>query len=267
MNKIYKKMYKERIFKLKEANKIIKNIQVCKNNLTRLLAKHLIKRIRKSIYYIVPLDNEDFYPDPIHLGTKIRDEAPFMCDTALLIHGVIDAKSALHTIYIGYSQASKIRIRDVTYNILKNDYDIGIETVEYATPYGTINVEVTDIERTIIDCIRTKSIKMMDIISLVGSMKSINIKKILNYLEKIKKPILYNKIGLILETNQKKLNIEINDLEKIKKKLSKKTYYAKEKELTLIKPKYKYYKQWNIMIPEKIHEMFKEKNNAQNNIQ
>ena len=80
-------------------------------------------------------------------------------------------------------------------------------------------------------------------------------KKIIKYLDRYKKPILYNKIGLVLELCKTSLQLSDDDLKDIKKRLTKKIYYMKEKGLTLIKPKYKYYSKWNIMIPLNIYEM------------
>ena len=53
------------------------------------------------------------------------------------------------------------------------------------------------------------------------------------------------------------LKIDNTDIDKLKKKLTKKIYYYKEKGIKLIRPKYYYYKEWNIMIPEQIFELTK----------
>jgi hypothetical protein len=58
-------------------------------------------------------------------------------------------------------------------------------------------------------------------IKITQTISELNISKILKYLDKIKKPILYNKIGLLLELNKNKLQIDTQDIEKIRKKLSK----------------------------------------------
>ena len=255
MNKLYQKFYTQKIFTLKEAQKIIKNKQVCLNTLTRLVNKDQIKRLRNTIYQIIPIDNTEFNPSKIHIASNLREDGIICCNSALIIHNILKEDPKEPIIYIGSKYPSKIRIRETTYKIIKNKHNFGITETEYTTPYHIIEVQTTDIERTIIDCIRTRTIKLEQMITILKNPKiELNINHIINYLEKYKKPILYNKIGLILETNKTYLKIEETDIEKIRKKLSKKTYYAREKGLRLIRTKYKYYMKWNIMIPENLYE-------------
>jgi hypothetical protein len=53
------------------------------------------------------------------------------------------------------------------------------------------------------------------------------------------------------------LKTDQQEIDKIKKKLSKKIYYYKEPGLRLIRPKYEYYKEWNIMITKELHDLIK----------
>jgi predicted transcriptional regulator of viral defense system len=252
MNKIYQKLYPDKVFTLEEARKIIKKYQVCKNTLTRLIKQGLLKRIKKNIYYIVPLDNEEFYPDLIHIGSKMRKDGVLVCNTALAIHGLYPKEQI---VFIAAEHAAKTRIQKYTYRILHNLLSIGIEEVEYATQYNNIRVRITDKERSIIDCLRTRSIKIEDlVIALRKNKTELSTSKILKYLEKYNKPILYNKTGLLLELTQ---SSDSQELDKIRKKLTKKIFYAKERGIRLIKPRYKYYKPWNIMIPESLFDMTK----------
>jgi len=253
MNKIFLKFYQKKLFTLKEATKIIKNYQVCKNTLKRLISKNQIKRIRNRIYYIVPLDNPDFYPNHIEIASNITQDATIACTSALTARSLWQAED---TLFLLGSYAKTIRIKETTYKILENPYNFGFEEIEYNTGYSTIDLKITDIERTIIDCLRTKSIPFVDLQKILKERNlEISIKKMIKYLEKYKKPILYNKVGLILDMSKDNLKISENDLTDIRKKLSKKTFYLKEKGLRLIKPKYKYYNKWNIMIPEKVFEL------------
>ncbi|MEM4711157.1 MAG: hypothetical protein QXL18_04365 [Candidatus Woesearchaeota archaeon] len=252
MNKLYQKLYAQKLFTYHEANKVIKNKQVCKNTLNRLIKKGYIKRIRKNIYQIVPLDNKEFQADEIHIATKINPEIIICCNTALKVLGFYKDESKI--IYLYYKNPAKIKIEKTIYKLLKNNQSFGIIKTNYQTPYNNIEINITNIERTIIDCIKTRSITLQELINILKNTKiQIDVSKIISYLDKYKKPILYNKTGLILDITKQYLKIENEELEKIRKKLSKKIYYAKEKGLKLIKPKYKYYIKWNIMIPEELY--------------
>ncbi len=250
MNKLYKEFYKQRLFTLEEANALIKNYQVCKNNIQRMLKKDLIKALKPGLYYIVPLDDEHFYPNPLHIASKLRDNAVISCNSALYAHNIYREEN---TIYLFSKYNSKLRLNTTTYKILKNKHKFGIEEYNYQTNYAQITIKVTDIERTLIDCLRTRTIKFIELLALLKSKTmKMDMSKILAYLEKYKMSILYNKTGLLLELLETNLVITDNDLEKLRKKLSKKVYYMREKGLKVIKPKYKYDKTWNIMMTEEL---------------
>jgi predicted transcriptional regulator of viral defense system len=255
MNKIYKEMYPNKLFTLSEANKIIKDYNVCKNNINRLVKQKLIKQLKAGIYYIKPLDNQEFYPDTIHIASKLRSDGVISSISALKI--LLKQPNTDSTIYIGSKNASKLRIDKYTYKILKSQ-NFGIDKIPYQTPYGIFEIKITDSERTIIDCLKTRDIKGTELINILKTKQpEINFKKILTYLEKYNMPIIYNKVGLILDLCKIQLKIENSDLDKIKKKLTKKIPYYKEKGIKLIRPKYNYYKDWNIMIPEQLFELTK----------
>jgi predicted transcriptional regulator of viral defense system len=253
MNKIYQEMYQNKLFTLSEANKITKNNQVCRNTINRLIKHKMITRLKAGIYYINPLDNKGFYPDTIHIASKLRPDAVISANTALT---ALKLTSSIEpTLYISAKHTSKLRIDKHTYKIIKGQ-NFGIDKKEYQTPYGKFEIKVTDLERTIIDCLRTRSVKGQELIQLLKTKQvEVNFRKIQTYLEKYNMPILYSKVGLVLELCKTQLKIDSSDIDKLRKKLSKKIFYYKERGIKLIRPRYHYYKEWNIMLPEHLFEM------------
>ena len=255
MNKIYKEMYQNKLFTLSEATKIIKDNQVCRNNINRLVKQKLVTTLKPGLYYINPLDNPEFYPDTTHIASKLRPDAIISANTALRVLKLTNTNDTI--LYIGSKHASKLRIDKHTYKIIKG-FNFGIDKTEYQTPYGKFEIKITDLERTIIDCVRTRSIKAEELITILKNKQpEINSRKIVTYLEKYNMPILYSKVGLILELCKTQLKVDESDIEKIRKKLSKKIFYYKERGIKLIRPRYHYYKEWNIMLPEQLFEIIK----------
>jgi predicted transcriptional regulator of viral defense system len=255
MNKIYQGLYPQKLFNLQEANKIIKDYQVCKNNINRLVRQKLITTLKPGLYHINPLDNKDFYPDPIHIGSKLRPNAVICANSALRVLKLRTQDE--NTVYISSKHHAKLRIDNHTYKIIK-DHNFGIDKIDYETPYGTFEIKVTDPERTILDCLKTRSIKSEELVNILRTRPlSLNFRKISNYLEKYNTPILYNKAGLILELCKGNLKIDEDDLEKIRKRLTRKIYYFKERGIKLVRPKYHYNKEWNIMLPDHLFELTK----------
>jgi predicted transcriptional regulator of viral defense system len=260
MNKIYKETYQNKLFTLSEATKIIKNNQVCRNNINRLIKDKLITRLKAGIYYINPLDNQGFYPDTIHIASKLRPDAVISANSALRVLKLTSTNEPI--IYLSAKHSSKLRINKYTYKIIKG-FNFGIDKAEYQTPYGKFEIKVTDLERTIIDCLRTRSIKGEELIQILKAKQleakqlEINFRKMITYLEKYNMPILYSKVGLILELCKTELKLDASDIDKLRKKLSKKIFYFKERGIKLIRPRYYYYKEWNIMLPEQLFEIAK----------
>jgi len=255
MNKIYQEIYQNKLFTLTEATKIIKDNQVCRNNINRLVKQKLITRLKAGLYYINPLDNQDFYPNTTHIASKLRPDAVISANSALNVLKLTNTTDT--TIYISAKHTSKIRIGKYTYKIIKG-HNFGIDKVEYQTSYGKFEIKVTDLERTIIDCIRTRSIKGTELIEILKTKQvEISFRKLFNYLEKYNMPILYSKVGLIIELCKTNLKLSDSDIDKIHKKLSKKIFYYKERGIKLIRPRYYYNKEWNMMIPEQLNEIVK----------
>ena len=262
MNKIFVELYPYKLFTFHEASKIIKNIQVCRNNINRLTKQDIIIRLKAGIYYIKPLDNPDFYPDPIHIASKLRPDSVICSNTALKVLKLSNTQGSLQSssdsiIYLGSKHPSKLRIGRYIYKIIRN-FNFGMDKIEYQTSYGKFELKVTDIERTILDCLRTRSVKAEELINILRTKPvELSLKKVLNYLERYDMPILYNKIGMILDLCRQNLKVDETEFEKIRKKLTKKIYYYKERGIKLIRPRYHYYKEWNIMIPDHQYELVK----------
>ncbi|HEY9700876.1 MAG TPA: hypothetical protein V6C58_00425, partial [Allocoleopsis sp.] len=233
----------------------------------RIAKQKQIKKIKSGLYYIVPLDNENFYPDKIHIASKLIDESIITGPAALKILNTQagiqpNIQQTNDTIYILSKNQSKKYLDKQIYRTIKSNTGFGILKTQYQTNYTEIEIKLTDLERTIIECIKTRSIKAQDMINMIRTRQNqqqfnIDIKKIQTYLEKYNINILYNKIGLILEVCSPFLKIEKDEIEKLRKKLTKKIYYYKEPGLRLMRPKYEYYKEWNIMITKELHDLIK----------
>ncbi len=251
MNRIYNTFYHERLFTLREANKIIKNYQVCKNTISRLQKKGLIKRVRSGLYYIIPIDDPQFYPDPIHVATKLRENGVMSCNSSFT---VLKCLAREKTIYLSATHSAKMRVKDITFRLLKQKHLLGTLETTYSTTYATIPIKVSDLEKTIIDCLWNRTMQIEQLITVLKYAKTINHtinpSRMLSYLEKIKKPILYHKTGFVLDTVKEYFGISEDDLEAFHKKLSSKKFYFKEKGLRLTRPRYMYIKRWKVMIPE-----------------
>lgn len=264
MHDFYKKLYTKRIFSLKDVLNQYKNYQVSKNYVQRLLKRKEAKRIRSGLYYIVPIDNEKYVPNPISIGADLVSPYYFSTITALYLHGIIKQQT-LGNVFI-FSKCSKaFKYEKTTYKIRRTRHFFGIENMDFEG----VKVKVTDKERTFIDCLNSKTISFKSFLKLVKDME-INFKRLLKYLDKLNNKFLYAKCGFALEKLQYK-NVSEKDLRKLKNRTGKKIYYLERKipsYTTLIpgarirktiyrfsriyQQKHHYIKRWNLMVPEDI---------------
>jgi predicted transcriptional regulator of viral defense system len=247
MYKIYKAFYNQKVFTLKEAKKLFKNYQVCKNTIHRLIKKKSIKRIKPGIYFVVPFDDERYIPNPIWIGSFLRKDYFFSHLTALQIHDYMSSP----TIYISSDISKTFKIFGTSYTIIKTNYDFGIEQ----STYSNVKVRVSDLERTFLDCLlRIDYFNSFDEFLNVAQNMPLRFKILIKYLTYYDNKRLYALTGYVLELLKDKLGISDLDLKEIEKGLGKKTYYMTKpmsrvaKIRAKIKSNIEHSKRWHLVI-------------------
>jgi predicted transcriptional regulator of viral defense system len=125
----------------------------------------------------------------------------------------------------------------------------GIEQIQR----GTLEINVSDRERTVLDCIRNIEYAggIEELTKSISAFPGLNYKKLLEYLDLFNEKSMYHRTGFILDRLKSELNVSQDILESIREKLGKRTYY--------LHPGTKgvYKKEWNIIVPENITELMK----------
>jgi len=167
----------------------------------------------------------------------------FCYHSALQLHGI--SRYGMSNVFYIHGKISRIR------HSLK---EISIRNIKLPAPqvgimkllWDNLELKVTDIERTIIDCVHKPSyaVGWENVLFAINKIDKLDENKVLNILKLIGKPILFAKIGIILEQYQDKWSISKNTLNSIKLYIQRTPVRFFRETPGRLSPK------WNLYVPE-----------------
>jgi len=211
---LYEKLPKSEFLTRQEFNEIYKyySIPDIDQIILKLYRYGFIEKVggeKSRGKYYVKKDPEDtiFFINPIREIVKLYGNDIIFCyHTALEIHGLSR-----------YGMSNEIYIDKKIPNILEQSNQFTIKTIKLPETdtgitkikYEKTEINVTDLERTIIDCIHKPkyAIGWENVLYTLNKVEQINEGALLNYLKKIRVPLLYAKVGFLLEQYKEKWNI------------------------------------------------------------
>lgn len=196
-------------------------------------------------------DNKSFISNPISGAISIFGKNILFCyNTALELHG-LSRYGMSFVIYIhGISPQKSRTLGDVTIKAVRIRVpDIGKKSLSLS---GNM-IYLTDLERTIIDCIHRPnySVGWENVLYALHKIDKINETRVLEYLKAIRIPSLFSKLGIVLEHFQEKWKIHSNILNEMRmyRPYSPVRFFRKESG--------KINKIWNVYVPEWLFEKIK----------
>ena len=247
---VYFNFYEKEVFRTDDVYRQISNKKTARQIISRLKKKGYIKQIRRGLFAVVPAQmiGKDYTVDRILIASQLATPYFLSHHTALEIHGV--AQSYFNIVYISTNKILKsFDFQGTTYRFVTTKYLFGTEPVSR----GNRNISASDRERTILDCIRNIEYagNIEELAKSISAFSGLDYKKLLKYLDIFDEKSLYHRTGFIFDTLRDELNVPEDFVDKITKKLSRRTYYL------LKKTGGTYNKKWNIMVPGNIKEMMK----------
>lgn len=198
--------------------------------------------------YVITSEGDSIYiSNVISKISSLYNDIIICYSTALEYHNLSRYANS-RIIYISGNTSSEIneifdkKIKQVR---LKNR-DLGIENIKE----NQLKIKITDIERTLIDCVRHPkyAIGWENVLHAVERLDSINEERILEYLREFRLPTLVSKVGVILEYYSEKLRITSRFLSRL-------ALYKSVSPFRLIRnTPGKLNKNWNIYIPDDFFE-------------
>ncbi len=210
MNKkerFYQEVLKRKVVNVQDLKHISKKVfdvedeYYYRKYLHKLIKEAKLKKVRKGLYYGIPLDKleEDFQADRYLVGNKLEKCDALGYHTALELHG--SAHSAFTRIFIIVAKKNRFRRFDfqgVGYIPVVNKHHLGhITSIEYKNT----SLKVTDLERTFVDCLSRTDLcgGWEECLKSLANLKGISLKNIKDVLSSYNNKTLELKCGYVLE--------------------------------------------------------------------
>lgn len=187
----------------------------------------------------------DFVRDPVeailtHLGRDI-----FFCyGTALFLHG-LSRYGRLTDYYVGSEDSRNWReVGQVRLRLIKTPVDDTVGVI--AVPYADLQIRVTNIERTLIDCIHRPKYAQgwENVLHAIVRIDTLDEERVYTYLKKYRLPSLVAKTCLILEHFSTKWGISDSILGRLHGYLPRSPVRIFRTSLGMLN------KRWNVYVPE-----------------
>ncbi len=241
---IYQNLLQLGVFTMNEVDTFYSNRNSAASAVKSLLKKGLVTGVKKNLYVCNDMQNKSPVVDRFKIGSSITKGAYISHHSAFEFHGV--GHQLFFEVYISSNFVFKSFDFDgLTYRYVASKSKEGVET--YATNRG---VCVTNIERTVIDCIKDLSLaggieELLQCLSLITFLDS---KKLIEYLKIYNIQFLYQKAGYILEHFKEEIKIEDSFFELCKSNIIKsKRYLTFKGDNNLV-----YSSKWRLFIPENL---------------
>jgi len=237
----YKDLMKLGVFSFEDLNALYDNKNSAASAKKSLLDKGLITPIKRNLYVFNDIETDNPVADRYKIGSSITGGAYISHHSALEFHGIA------HQVYFEVTVSSPTRFNLFEFNGLKYQFvmskmDIGVEM--YSTNRG---VRVTNLERTIIDCIHDigRAGGLEELVESLRVVTYLDEDKLIQYLQAYDIQVLYQKAGFLLEQFKKELQLSEGFFEFCQSQIRKsKRYLTEQGDSNLV-----YNSKWRLYVP------------------
>ena len=147
--KYYEELLKLEVFNLSDVEQLTGSADAAKQLLIRYVEKGIVKKVKKNLYYCGNLENKNSTANRFVVGSNINPTAYLSHHSALEYHGL--AHQTFYEVYVASDKVFRnFEFEDITYKYIRTHFDNGVMVPEFNS-----KIRVTNIERTVVDCIKT----------------------------------------------------------------------------------------------------------------
>ena len=199
---IYFQLLPRQVVRIEDGERLIEKKDTARKIFVRLRRKGFAKRIQRGVYLLVPPEALGGEPavDPFVLASRIPHGSYYLSHhTALAAHGIAHTMSSEVVVSVGTEHAP-LRFQGSAYRFVSTKHLFG--AMEIVSSGQT--VAVSDLERTVIDCVRRPNLAggLEEMLKSFSSLPRLNAERLLGYVAKIGEKSLYHRMGFLLETVQ-----------------------------------------------------------------
>ena len=243
MKSYIEEFHNRKLFRFEDIVDLIGNKNTAKDLLYNYKKQKLICPIRRNLYTAADLATKECIATKFEIGSNITPFSYISYHTALEYHGIA------HQLFYGLYVSSEGRFNNIEFDGINYIYcESKIKPGVY-TPNLDSLVRVTDIERTVVDCIDRidRAGGLEELIHSISLITYLNEEKLKLYIDGYAKAFLYQKIGFILPYFQQQTKISDNFILHCKKNIGKSVRYLTTREESTV-----FFKEWNLCAPENI---------------
>jgi len=241
--KYIEELHRLKIFHKKDVMALTKEENAAKEILRRYKKQGLISQVRRDLYVVNDLANKVGLATKFELAGHITPSSCLSYHAALEYYGL--ANQIFYELYVSSEEVfNSFYYEGISYTFCKLKSNVGV-----VNPVTDPLVRITDLERTILDCIDRIDLSggLEELVQCFAIITYINEDKLTDYLSHFNKQVLFQKTGFILSYFQKEMRLSNVFLEWCKSKIGKSTRYLTERQESDT-----YFKEWKLCAPQNI---------------
>ena len=240
--KYLKELQEKKVFTLSDVEKLTKNENTAKSLLQNYKNAGYIVSVRKNLYAALDLASGNTIATRYEIATGTSESAYISHHSALEFHGVANQ------VFFEVTISAKERLRGfdfdgIRYIPIKSDYFDGVEM-----PTNSPHVRVTNIERTVVDCIFDIELAggLEELLECINLIPQLNEKRLLKYLAGYNQKKLWQRAGFILQDYKEMLRLSDKFFDECKANMGvRKNYLGDAADM-------KYYPEWRLYAPKNL---------------
>jgi len=243
MSTYLEEFHKLKIFHKKDIVALTGDENAAKELLRRYKQRGLISQVRRDLYVATEFATKTSSASRYEIGSQINNSSFLSYHAALEYHGLA------HQVFYELQISSKERFNSFEYERISYIYSESKSDIGVVTPPTDTLIRVTDLERTILDCLNKidRSGGLEEIVECFALITYVNENKLQDYLKQFRKQALFQRAGFILSYFQKEMKLSDAFFDLCKSKIGKSIRYLTDKQGSDT-----YFNEWKLYAPENI---------------
>ena len=243
---LYFELLKTPVFTMEDVNKYYENMDSARSAIKRLMKAGMVAKIRNNMYTCISGETGAPIANRFQRASKITPTSYVSHHTAMEYYGITD--QVYYDVYV----ASETSFREFEFDGYTYHYVVSKDLEGVETPALSGGIRITNIERTLVDSIKDmdKIAGIEEVLHDIGSLKRMQEKRVLKYLDLLSNQFLYQKIGFLLSEHKEQMGLSEKFFDTCRNRIGKsKRYLTKDMAVG------RYVDEWKLVIPENVYNL------------
>lgn len=241
---LYFELLKTPVFTVEDVNKYYDNVDSARSAIKRLMKEGMVTKIRNNMYTCISGETGAPIANRFQIASKITPTSYVSHHTAMEYYGITD--QVYYDVYV----ASETSFREFEFDGYTYRYVASKDMEGVETPALSGGIRITNLERTLVDSIKDmdKIAGIEEVLQDIGSMKRMQEKRVLKYLELLSNQFLYQKMGFLLSEYKEQLGLSDEFFDVCKSQIGKSKRYL-TKDIAYVH----YLDEWRLIVPKNLN--------------